>query len=108
MKNDWMKLLGATTLAMSLLAFAPAMADESYSDWDTDKNAALDNDEFANKFDSDGIYNSWDSNENGGLSQDEFNNGVFGSYDKNKNNIIEESEFGDLNDDMGENGLFDV
>jgi hypothetical protein len=108
MKNDWMKLLGATTLAVSLLTVAPAMAEEAFSDWDADENAALDNDEFANKFDSDGIYNSWDSNEDGGLSEDEFNNGVFGSYDRNKDNKIDEPEFGDLGDDMGDGGLWDV
>lgn len=40
--------------------------------------------------------------------EDEYNTGVFNSYDDDGSGMIEEPEFGDVGDDMGDGGFWDV
>jgi|GEM_PF-6329523 len=40
--------------------------------------------------------------------RDEFNIGVYNSYDTDDSGVIEEPEFGDIGDDMGDGGFWDV
>lgn len=53
-------------------------------------------------------YTEWDADDDGNLTEDEFNNGVFAGYDKDGSGVIEEPEFGDVGDDMGDGGFWDV
>ncbi len=53
-------------------------------------------------------WDDWDVNDDAMLDRDEFNTGVYGAYDADDSGFIEEPEFGDLGDDIGDEGIFDV
>lgn len=53
-------------------------------------------------------FDEWDADDDNMLSSDEFNEGVYTSYDADDSGVIEEPEFGDIGDDMGDGGLFDI
>lgn len=89
-----------------------------FDEWDTDDDGALSQEEFdagygqldtaeAN-FDGEVGYDAWDANDDDLLSDDEFYDGVYASYDDDGDNIIEEPEFGDIGDDIGDGGFWDV
>lgn len=137
------KLMLPGILALSLAA--PAMAQTAATDWDTDADGSLSNEEFNTGFggaatfsnydsDGDGMlsedeYNAasegmterWgerdyemgafsdaDANADGMLDEDEYNNGWFNTYDADQSGVIEEPELGDVGDDIGDGGLFDI
>jgi hypothetical protein len=107
MKRKYFRSLGAAALAVPLLAAAPAMAD-MFGDWDGNDDGVLDGGEFDIGFGENGAYDAWDADDDGSLSEDEFNAGVFGGYDADDDDGLEASEFGDLEDDIGEGGHFDL
>lgn len=101
--------LGAVLVA---LAAAPVMA-QGLTDWDADADGALNAEEFQGGWDDaygeeETAFSTWDEDEDGALSEDEYNAGVFGSYDDDASGVIEEPEFGDVGDDMGDGGFWDV
>lgn len=133
MTFDIKKLTATSAIALSLLA-APAMA-QGAMDWDSDADGALSQDEFNTGFGEAGAYGAWDGDADGMLSEDEFNAGFgdaggdfsdwdtdadgslneeewnagnFGRYDADGSGVIEEPELGQVNDDMGDGGLFDI
>ncbi|WP_167767137.1 hypothetical protein [Jannaschia formosa] len=53
-------------------------------------------------------FNQYDEDEDGLLSEDEYNTGVYDSYDADDSGVIEEPEFGDVGDDIGDGGFWDV
>ncbi|MBU8536582.1 EF-hand domain-containing protein [Falsiroseomonas tokyonensis] len=53
-------------------------------------------------------WNTWNTDGVAGLNEAELNTGMFGIYDDNRSGYIEEPEFGDVGDDVGDGGLFDV
>lgn len=89
-----------------------------FNEWDADKNLALTESEFdmglgdnATAFNTrfgDDAFNDWDVNNDNSLTDGEFYDGVYASYDNDGNKIIEEPEFGDVGDDMGDGGFWDV
>lgn len=130
-------------LALSLAA--PAMAQTAATDWDTDADGALSNEEFNTGFggeatfsrlDSDGdgmvsqeeyttasegmsdmwgerdyemgTFSDADANADGMLDESEYNDSWFNTYDADDSGAIEEPELGDVGDDIGDGGLFDV
>lgn len=107
MTKDWLKTVSAAGLALSLFA-APAVAQEDVSEWDANDDAVIDNEEFAEGFGEVGVYDEWDADNDGTLSEDEFNEGVYGAYDEDESGAIEEPEYGDLGDDIGDEGFWDV
>jgi len=105
---DYIKLAGASALAALLLA-TPALAQEDeVGAWDGDGDGALSEEEFNTGFGEGGAYDEWDADDDGMLTEDEFNGGVFGGYDDDESGVIEEPELGDVGDDMGDGGLFDI
>jgi hypothetical protein len=135
MPSNLLKLATTSAFALSLLA-APVMAQEMFGDWDANADAGIDQEEFNTGFGEAGAFGAWDANDDEGIDQsefeagygdrevgefsewdtdadsmlneDEFNTGVFGSYDADASGVIEEPEFGDVGDDMGDEGLFDI
>lgn len=103
---DLIKTLGAGALAAALLA-TPALAD-FHEEWDGDGDGALSEEEFGTGFGEMGTYDGWDGDGDGALSEDEFNTGVYGGYDADDSGVIEEPELGDMGDDIGDGGLFDI
>ena len=101
------KITGVAALLTSLAA-VPALAQDSMSDWDSNGDGSISQDEFNTGWDEAGIYDSWDEDGDGTLSNDEFETGIYDSYDADDSGAIEEPEFGDLNDDMGDDGFWDV
>ena len=93
-------------------------ANKAFDNWDTDKSGTLthsefetgigDNEEAFNERYGDGWFGEWDANTDSALSEDEYYDGLYTSYDADNDNVIEEPEFGDLGDDMGDGGWFDV
>ncbi|MEF2554288.1 hypothetical protein VQ042_23695 [Aurantimonas sp. A2-1-M11] len=107
MTNRLTTLTAATALAFSL-ATGAAFAQEAFSDWDADGNAGINQEEFNTGFGEGGVYDSWDADGDGALTEDEFNAGVYGGYDRDDSGVIEEPEYGDVGDDLGDGGFFDV
>ena len=108
MTKTMTNLLGMSALIMGF-ATAPALAqDNGVLDWDADTDGSVTSEEFNEGFGNIGAYNAWDNDGDGSLTEDEFNAGIYSSYDADENGVIEEPEFGDLNDDMGDGGFWDV
>ncbi|MFZ3585298.1 hypothetical protein ACOI1H_24710 [Loktanella sp. DJP18] len=81
--------------------------------WDADGDSMLSEDEFFEGWgstwgDSGSAFNTWDGDADGLLSEDEYNTGVFSTYDRDGSGFIEEPEFGDVGDDIGDGGFWDV
>lgn len=106
MTRALMKLASASALALSLFA-APAMAQEAFEDWDADGSAVIEEEEFEAGFDEVGIYEEWDEDDDGLLSEEEFDAGVFNAYDADDSGVIEDPEWGDVGDDLDEEGFWD-
>ncbi|MFZ3584818.1 hypothetical protein ACOI1H_22085 [Loktanella sp. DJP18] len=106
------KKLAAIGAVLAAFVAAPAMAQEDMSAWDMDADGALSEQEFndgwGTAWGDDSAYSTWDEDADGALSEDEFNTGVFNSYDADDSGVIEEPEFGDVGDDMGDGGFWDV
>ena len=101
--------LTLTAIALALgLAATPALAQEDMGAWDANEDGVLDNEEFSAGFGESDVYSTWDADGDGMLSEDEFNEGVYGAYDEDDSGAIEEEEFGDIGDDMGDGGFWDV
>lgn len=89
-----------------------------YDSWDANDDDALseeewtagigDNEEAFDERFGETAYDDWDLDDDGALTGDEFSEGVFAGYDADGSGAIEEPEFGDVGDDMGDEGLFDV
>lgn len=107
-----LKKLFGTVAVLAALVAAPAMAEEDKGAWDTDGDSALNADEFntgwGTAMGGESAYDSWDMDRDGNLTEDEFNTGVFNSYDRDGSGVIDEPEFGDVGDDMGDGGFWDV
>lgn len=90
-----------------------------FNRWDADNDGVLTENEFdsglgdktaafGERFGDGDVYSEWDADSDGSLTDDEFYEGVYAGYDDDEDNIIEEPEFGDVGDDIGDGGLFDV
>lgn len=93
-------------------------ATGTFDDWDANDDDMLSREEldqgigeneqaFSARFGSDPIAD-WDADGDEALSEDEFYEGTYSVYDADDNDVIEEPEFGDLGDDMGDQGFWDV
>lgn len=105
-KSSWTRTLLGSALALSLFA-APAMAAD-VKQWDQNKDASLDEQEFRTGFRDAGVFNDWDANDDNMLSEDELNTGIgdnreafnerfgenaFGEWDADDNDMLSEDEF---------------
>ena len=110
MSIDLKKLAGVGAI-MAALTAAPAMAQEM-GEWDGDGDGAVSEQEFGegwgSSFGDESAFSTWDEDGDGALTEEEYNAGVFGSYDDDESGAIEEPEFGDVGDDMGDGGFWDV
>ncbi|MFC4171216.1 hypothetical protein ACFOYU_03945 [Microvirga sp. GCM10011540] len=89
-----------------------------FNDWDQNNDLGLSEREFeagigddATAFNTrfgEDAFNEWDVNNDNLLSNNELYDGVYASYDSNGDKVIQEPEFGDIGDDMGDGGLWDV
>ena len=112
MTIEFKKLAGLGAVLATLTA-APAMAQEDIGVWDTDGDGALSENEFYEGWGSawgedESAFSTWDEDGDGALTEEEYNAGVFNSYDDDGSGVIEEPEFGDIGDDMGDGGFWDV
>ncbi|WP_375262679.1 hypothetical protein [Palleronia sp.] len=106
-----LKKIAGIGAIMAALTAAPAMAQE-IGEWDADSSGAVSEDEFHEgwgaSFEDESAFSTWDEDGDGALTEDEYNAGVFNSYDDDDSGEIEEPEFGDVGDDMGDGGFWDV
>ncbi len=111
MSIDLKKLAGISAVLAALTA-APVMAQEDIGAWDADGDGALNEEEFnegwGTSWGEEDPYTAWDEDGDGMLNEDEFNAGVFNSYDADDSGVIEEPEFGDVGDDIGDGGFWDI
>ena len=109
MTIDLKKLAGLGTVLAALTA-APAIAQDmtDMSTWDGDADGAVSQDEFNSAWADGGVFGDWDGDGDGDITEDEFNAGVFSGYDEDDSGAIEEPEFGDVGDDVGDGGFWDV
>ena len=108
-----LKKLAGLGAVLAALTAAPAMAQEDIGAWDSDGDGALNEEEFAEGWgagfgDDESAFSPWDEDGDGALNEEEYNAGVFNSYDDDGSGVIEEPEFGDVGDDMGDGGFWDV
>lgn len=107
-----LKKIAGIVAVLGALTAVPAMAQDM-TEWDGDGDGALSTEEFQTGWDNgfgDGetAFSTWDEDGDGALNEDEYNAGVFSSYDDDDSGVIEEPEFGDVGDDMGDGGFWDV
>ena len=107
-----LKKLASIGAILTALTAAPAMAQE-IGDWDGDGDGALNEEEFhegwGNSFgEEESAYSTWDEDGDGSLTEDEYNAGVYNSYDDDGDGSLNEEEFGEVGDDMGDGGFWDV
>ncbi len=86
MTQFFTKITGVAAVLASLAA-VPALPQDRVSDWNSNGDDVINEEEFGTGWDEAGICDSCDSDDSG---------------------AIEEPEFGDLNDDMAEDGFRDV
>lgn len=55
-----------------------------------------------------GAYDTWDANSDGTLTHAEFCEGAYAGYDADESGVLEEPEFGDVGDDLGDEGFWDI
>ena len=91
-----------------------------FATWDEDSDGVLSEEEFDAGYnnldlsnasfgdDFDWTYDGVDADGNGEVNETELHESVFNAYDADANNIIEEPEFGDVGDDIGDGGFWDV
>lgn len=88
-----------------------------FGKWDADGDGRLSRDEldegiernpdrYAERF---GDVDLWgvDLGHDNYLTDNEFYDGIYGAYDADANDVLEAPEFGDLGDDMGDEGFWD-
>jgi hypothetical protein len=81
--------------------YMDGMANTSiYSDWDTDGDTYLSEEEFNN-----GLYTSWDTDRDNYLSADEYNNADYNSYNSDRKLDMEDQD--DIMDDDPEDSMDD-
>jgi Ca2+-binding EF-hand superfamily protein len=104
------KLAGIATV-LAALTGGPALAQDM-GEWDRNADGVIDETEFmegwGTTYGDATPYSSWDADGDGMLTEDEFNTGIYDSYDADDSGVIEEPEFGDVGDDMGDGGFWDV
>lgn len=81
--------------------------DEALSEDEFNAGVGENKDEFGTRF-GENAYSEWDEDGDGALTEDEFGSGVYSGYDADESEGIEEPEFGDVGDDMGDGGFWDV
>ena len=111
--NIELKKIASIGAILTALTAAPAVAQEAIGDWDSDGDSALNEQEFNEGWgssfgDGESAFNTWDEDGDGSLTEDEYNTGVYNSYDDDGSGTIEEPEFGDVGDDIGDGGFWDV
>jgi hypothetical protein len=102
-----LKKLTVTSIAAALLSAAPVLAQDM-GEWDADGDGVVNQEEFNTAWSDVGTYSEWDADGAGSLTEDEFNAGIDGGYDADNSGGIEAPEFGDVGDDIGDGGLFDI
>lgn len=106
-------LTAALALVLSGCAAGVGVGAEAdlgaFNDWDTNRDAFVDETEFGVGFNDAGVFDDWDTDDDGILSDDEFGVGAgnlglddddFGEWDVNDDSGLSEDEFGD--------GVFDT
>jgi hypothetical protein len=106
MIND-LKAMAVAALGTVVLTATPLLAQDM-GEWDADGDGLVNQEEFTTGWNDVGTYGEWDADGDGSLTEDEFNAGVFDGYDADDSGGIEEPEFGDVGDDIGDGGLFDI
>ena len=88
--------LRSTLLAAALIVPGAAFAQATWAntDWDSDGNLELSDQEFATEFNETGTFNAWDRDDTVGLSEGEFATGMFHNWDRDRDLQITEEEYG--------------
>jgi hypothetical protein len=102
-----LKKLTLISAAAALLTATPALAQDM-AEWDADSDGVINQEEFNAGWGDVGSYGEWDADGDGSLTEEEFNTGLFDGYDADDSGAIEEPEFGDVGDDIGDGGIFDI
>jgi len=106
MQIEWKKSAAVLACALSLLG-GPLLAQDM-GEWDANADGLVDQEEFNTAWGDTGTYGAWDRDGDGSLTKEEFNAGLYDGYDADDSGAIEEPEFGDVGDDIGDGGLFDI
>lgn len=103
---------------ISLDEYRTGMTDTGiFKEWDANNDDMLSQAEFEEEVGEittfndrfgDDYFDTWDVNDDNNVGEDEFYEGTYSVYDADEDNIIEEPEFGDLGDDIGDGGFWDV
>ena len=64
-----------------------------FSDWDTDMNEGLNEQEFSGVMDREGIFSDWDVNRDSYLDNNEFIASTYGFWDNDGDGMIDQSEY---------------
>ncbi|MDT0643640.1 EF-hand domain-containing protein [Zunongwangia sp. F363] len=92
--TDTSGLLASETITVTM----EAMETSAFNDYDTNGDGYLDADEVAGTYQND--FSNWDTDADGSLSDEEFSNTTFGNTDANGDDMIDEDEWNAGNTSM--------
>jgi len=86
----------AAALTMSAAPFA--LAANAFSDWDSDGNNEINDNEWTESCTNSGLFKRWDMDNDGLIDNDEFSSGLFRFWDVNGDGVLEQGEWAAAND----------
>lgn len=69
------------------------LKNETWANWDTDKNKQVDKNEFQAAFKNNNYYSTWDADRNNQLTEREFSDGLFSTWDDNDDGFVERDRY---------------
>ena len=91
------QLLVAAGLA-SVMVTAQAATQIEISDWDSNADGHISHSEWNQHCPASNIYSNWDTDNDGLIDDDEYSTGLFRHWDENDNGVLEENEWSRAND----------
>jgi hypothetical protein len=85
------RLLAPSLLTASLLALAPAQAQDWHGQLESE--GGITEQEWSESMAGASVFGAWDEDGDGYLSQDEFRTGAYDVFDENDDGMIDEDEF---------------
>ncbi|MFD3004069.1 hypothetical protein ACFS7Z_27220, partial [Pontibacter toksunensis] len=76
--------------------------NETWSEWDTGGDGALDENEFATGLGDNSWFGDWDTDDDNMLGEREYTDGVFGLWDDNADGALDDNEYGYYNTYYGD------
>lgn len=101
MTHDFSKYVSTVAIVAALTAGPVSAQETDMTEWDTNQDATLSEDEFTTGYEGDDqAMDTWDRDQSGTVSEDEFTTGATGAAERTGNQAWTEQEFADADADQ--------